>query len=59
MKRVIKESMRGILFNLLVDFSTEEKKDSETIKHYTDQFVTQFERYLGAYNDFKDCKEDK
>lgn len=58
MKRVIKKRMRSILFNLLVDFSTEEKKDSETIKHYADQFIVQLERYLGAYNDFKDCKED-
>lgn len=58
MKRVIKDSMRTILFNLLVDFSTEEKMDSETIKHYVDQFITNFERYLRAYNDFKDYKED-
>lgn len=58
MKRVIKDSMRGILVKLLIDFSAEEKKDSKTIMHYVDQFVKNFDRYLGAYNDFKDYEED-
>ena len=54
MKRVIKDSFKGIMVKHLIDFALEKDKDLHTIEHYADHCVTEFERYLRAYNEFKE-----
>lgn len=54
MKRVIKDSFKGIMVKHLIDFALEKDKDLRTIEHYADHCVTEFERYLRAYNEFKE-----
>jgi len=54
MKRVIRDSFKGIMIKHLIDFVLEKDKDLETIEHYAEHCVNEFERYLRAYNDFKE-----
>ncbi len=54
MKKEIKQSMKKLLMARLEEFSHEPKQDKVTIEHYANNFVTEFERYLRAYNDFKE-----
>ncbi len=54
MKKVLKESMESMLTKTLTEFSHEKEQDPETIKCYTDKFIDDFERYLRAYNEFKE-----
>jgi len=54
LKRTIKASMKEILFKFLVDFQAEPVKDADTMKHYCDKYVDDFERYLRAYHEFKE-----
>lgn len=56
MKRVLRESLKGILVKHLMDFTMEKDKTLATIEHYAEHSVTEFERYLEAYNDFKEEK---
>lgn len=58
MKQATEESLKGILVTLLVEFSAEGKKDSETIMRYVDRFVKNFDYYVDAYNDAKEYEED-
>ena len=54
MKKVIRKSMKEILFKHLVDFANEKDKDTATIEHYAEHFVDEFDRYLQAYKEFKE-----
>jgi len=54
MKRVIRDSFKGIMVKHLIDFALEKDKDLATIEHYAEHCVNEFERYLRAYNDFKE-----
>ena len=54
MKRVIKESMKSLLVKYLSEFSREKDPDARQIECYANNFVTEFERYLAAYNEFKE-----
>lgn len=54
MKKVIKQSLKELFFKYLMEFRHETDKDSRQIESYANNFVTEFERYLEAYNDFKE-----
>lgn len=54
MKKVIKSSLQEIALRHLVDFGFEKEKDTNTARHYAEHLVNEFERYLGAYNEFKE-----
>lgn len=54
MKRVVRDSFKTILKKHLIDFALEQNKDTATIEHYAEHCVTEFERYLRAYNEFKE-----
>lgn len=54
MKKVIKKSMKELLIKYLTEFRAEDDKDNLQIESYANNFVTEFERYLEAYNDFKE-----
>lgn len=54
MKKEIKQSMKKLLMARLEEFSHEPKQDKVTIECYANNFVVEFERYLRAYNDFKE-----
>lgn len=54
MKKVIKQSLTEIAIRYLTDFGFEKEKDSATIRHYAEGISNEFERYLGAYHDFKE-----
>lgn len=54
MKKTIKQSMRTMLVKYLVDFGFEIEKNTATAEFYADNFVEEFERYLTAYNEFKE-----
>ena len=54
MKKIIKSSMKEMLMRYLTNFSHEKEMDSVQIESYANNFVNEFERYLNAYNDFKE-----
>lgn len=54
MKRVIKEGMKNLVVKYLSEFARENEKDAGTIEHYANNFVNDFERWMAAYNDFKE-----
>lgn len=54
MKPVIKQSMETILIKYLNEFLTEKEKDFSTVEHYAHNCVEEFDRYLKAYNEFKE-----
>lgn len=54
MKPVIKQSMKTILIKYLNEFLTEKEKDFSTVEHYAHNCVEEIERYLKAYNEFKE-----
>ena len=54
MKRVIKESLKALLVKRFSEFAREKNQDAQQIETYANNFVTEFERYLAAYNEFKE-----
>ena len=54
MKRVLRDSIKGIMVKHLIDFALEKDKDLRTIEYYAENCVAEFERYLRAYNEFKE-----
>lgn len=54
MKKVIKQSLRDIAVKVLIDFGYEKDKSHAIVEPYADSLTEQFERYLKAYNDFKE-----
>ena len=55
MKTTIKESMKILLLHYFNEISHDPKNtDSSVQAAYADNFVTDMERYLRAYNDFKE-----
>lgn len=54
MKKVLKQSMEIILVKHLMEFTREPNKDLSTIKHYAETFTNEYEKYLMAYNEFKE-----
>lgn len=55
MKAVIRQSMKEMLFKLLLEYNNDTtRKDNAVIEHYAESFVENFERYLKAYNEFKE-----
>lgn len=56
MKKVIRNSFKGIMVKHLIDFALEKDKSLNTIEHYAEHCVEEFERYLRAYNEFKEEK---
>lgn len=43
-----------MLVKYLLEFTKEPQKDISTIEHYAEKFVSDYERYLVAYNEFKE-----
>lgn len=54
MKATLKHALKEFMVKHLVDFSKEANKDTETIDYYADHCISEFERYLKAYYDFKE-----
>lgn len=54
MKKVIKDSMKEMLVNMLMDFRHEDEMNMSTIEYYAGNYVNKVEKYLQAYNDFKE-----
>lgn len=54
MKKVIRNSFKGIMVKHLIDFALEKDKDLATIEHYAEHCVAEFERYMKAYNEFRE-----
>lgn len=54
MKSVIKDSMKTMLVKYFANFGMERERDMKQCKSYADSFVNEFERYLKAYNEFKE-----
>ena len=54
MKAVMKKALKDFMVKHLNDFRNEEHKDAETIDYYADHCISEFERYLKAYYDFKE-----
>ena len=54
MKRVIRSSLKLILVKAFVEFALEKDHDSKQIEAYANGTVEEFERYLAAYNEFKE-----
>ena len=54
MKKVIRQSFRMILIKHLFEFALEKDKSVSTVEHYADHAIEEFDRYLKAYNEFKE-----
>jgi hypothetical protein len=54
MKSVIKDSMKTMLVKYFANFGMERERDMKQCESYADSFVDEFERYLKAYNEFKE-----
>lgn len=55
MKATIKASMKALLLHYFAEFANDpENKDAEVQAGYADSFTDDMERYLRAYNDFKE-----
>ena len=54
MKPVVKQSMVNMMTKYLMNFRAEPDKDDAQIASYASHFADEFERYLSAYNDFKE-----
>lgn len=54
MKRVIKDSMEQMLIKYFANFGMEKERDMKQCQSYADAFLEEFERYLRAYNEFKE-----
>lgn len=55
MKKVIHDSFKSIIANHLAEFAREKGNTNKPIiDHYAEHCVAEFERYLKAYNDFKE-----
>ena len=58
MNRTIRQAMKEMVHKTLINFRSEPDKDLAQIEHYAESFIRDFERYLGAYHDFKDLKKE-
>lgn len=56
MKAAMKNALKAFMVKHLEDFKNEANKDAETIDYYADHCISEFERYLKAYSDFKEDK---
>lgn len=54
MKRVIRDSMKTMLTKYFANFGMEKDRDMKQCQSYADNFIEEFERYLKAYNEFKE-----
>lgn len=55
MKATIKASMRTLLLHYFAEIVNDpDNKDADVQAGYADSFVIDIERYLRAYNDFKE-----
>ena len=54
MKAALKTSLKSFLIKHLEDFRKEPDKGAETIDYYADHCISEFERFLNAYYDFKE-----
>lgn len=54
MKAVMRKALKDFMVKHLFDFANEASKDPETIDHYAEHCIGEFERYLKAYYDFKE-----
>lgn len=54
MKRVIKDAMKSMLIKYFTNFGMEKERDMKQCQSYADNFLEEFERYLRAYNEFKE-----
>ena len=54
MKKAIKEGMKNLVVKYLTEFAHDKEKDAGTIECYANNFVNDFERWMAAYNDFKE-----
>lgn len=54
MKAQQRSALKEITLKHLIDFKAEEDKELPTMEHYAEHLAREFERYLRAYNDFKE-----
>lgn len=54
MKSVIRDSMKTMLVKYFADFGMERERDMKQCESYADSFIAEFDRYLKAYNEFKE-----
>lgn len=54
MKKVVRDSMKDMCVKMLKDFRSETEQDDGQVEAYANNFVSSFERYLRAYNEFKE-----
>lgn len=54
MKKILKKSMKQMLIKYLAEFSKEKDQSPAQVETYANNFVNEYERYLNAYNEFKE-----
>ena len=54
MKKILKKSMKQMLIKCLAEFSKEKDQSPAQVETYANNFVNEYERYLNAYNEFKE-----